>query len=122
MQRWLSPATARDWPASRGCQTSFLYSGEFISSNITFGRCVCAIFMTDSNQQLSHALVCLYRDVQEGCELCRTNVGPGGYQLSLNPLNWRQMCVMGANKLTFYSLEQCNDDQLMLTAQSVLVN
>lgn len=60
------------------------------------------------------------RDVQEGCELCRTDVGPGGSQLSLNPLNWKQMCVVGAEKLTLYLLEQCDNDQLLLTAQSVV--
>lgn len=58
----------------------------------------------------------------EGCELCRTSVGPGGCQLSLNPLNWRQMCVIGAERLTLYVLEQCDNDQLMLTAQSALHN
>ena len=60
------------------------------------------------------------RDLVEGCELCRTSVGPGGCQLSLNPLNWQQMCVLGPERLTLYLLEQCSNDQLMLTAQLVL--
>lgn len=64
-------------------------------------------------------IVC--RDVVEGCELCHKSVGPGGHQLSLNPLNWRQMCVIGPDRLTLYLLEQCGDDQLMLTALSVFL-
>ena len=53
--------------------------------------------------------------------MCRTSVGPGGYQLSFNPLNWWQMCVFGAERLTLYLLEQCDNDQLLLTAQSVFL-
>lgn len=60
------------------------------------------------------------RNVQEGCELCRTSIDPGGCQLSLNPLNWHQMCVVGTERLTLFLLEQCDNDQLMLTPQSVL--
>ena len=53
--------------------------------------------------------------------MCRTSVGPGGSQLSLNPINWRQMCVLGTERLTLYLLEQCDNDQLLLTPQSVFV-
>lgn len=58
----------------------------------------------------------------EGYELCRASVGPGCHQLSLNPLNWRQMCVLGNERLTLYLLEQCDNDQLMLTPQLVIPN
>lgn len=64
---------------------------------------------------LTYLLDC--RDLQEGCELCRTSVGPGGHQLSLNPMNWKQMCVLGQNQLTLYLVEQCDDDQLIITPQ-----
>ena len=53
--------------------------------------------------------------------MCHTSVGPGGSQLSLNPLNWQQMCVLGTERLTLYLLEQCDNDQLLLTPQSVFV-
>ena len=77
-----------------------------------------------SIQHISIELQCIYllapsecRDLDAGCELCRTSVGPGRRQVSFNPLNWKQMCVLGQDYLTLYSVEQCDDDQFMLTPQ-----
>ena len=62
--------------------------------------------------------ICMsHRDLQESRELCCTTVTHGGSQLSINPLNWKQMCVMGLDRLTLYSLEQCDNDHLTLTSQ-----
>ena len=42
------------------------------------------------------------------------NIGSGGSQLSFNPLNWKNLCLIGANRICLYNLEQC-DAELFLS-------
>ena len=58
-----------------------------------------------------HIVAC--RDCQEGLEMCEMSVGPGATQLSFNPLNWRQLCLMGPGRVTLWSLEQCDAQDLL---------
>ena len=53
------------------------------------------------------------RDCQERSEMCEISVGPGATQLSFNPLNWRQLCLMGPGRVTLWTLEQCDTQNLL---------
>ena len=53
------------------------------------------------------------RDCPEGSEMCEVSVGPGATQLSFNPLNWRQLCLMGPGRVTLWTLEQCDTQNLL---------
>ena len=45
--------------------------------------------------------------------MCEISVGPGATQLSFNPLNWRQLCLMGPGRVTLWTLEQCDTQNLL---------
>lgn len=56
----------------------------------------------------------LVRSVSECAALCSEAVGGGAsYQLSFNPLNWRQLCLVSAETVTLWTLEQCGSQTLL---------
>lgn len=48
----------------------------------------------------------------KGVPVCGTAVGPGVQEVSFNPLNWKQICVLTREAVTLWMLEQCGPDSL----------
>ena len=55
----------------------------------------------------------MVRDSQEGSVICQADIGPGGSQVSFNPLNWKHLCLIGPTRICFYSMEQCDTDYVL---------
>ena len=53
------------------------------------------------------------RDCRTGEEVCEVAAGPGGAQVSFNPLNWRQLCLVGPSRVVLWTLEQCDMQELL---------
>ena len=132
LSHWPFPTAARDLPASPEHQIFSSFYGEHTLPHSTYSLTehtllcthivLCTLTYRNSPSstlfewsRYLYVLINVVRDVVEGCELCRASVGPGCSHLSLNPLNWRQLCVLGVQRLTLYLLEECDDSQLVLT-------
>lgn len=48
-----------------------------------------------------------HRDCSGGEVLSETPVGPGGANITVNPLNWKQVSLIGPERITLWTLEQC---------------
>ena len=48
----------------------------------------------------------------KGAPVCGTVVGPDVQEVSFNPLNWKQICVVTREAITLWTLEQCGADSL----------
>ena len=61
--------------------------------------------------------LCVYnvRDITEpsAVEICSVVVGEGLSDISVNPLNWKQMLLLGPTKLTLWTLEHCGKEDLL---------
>ena len=53
------------------------------------------------------------RDCEEGSMICQAYVGPGGSTISYNPLNWKQLCLVGTNRISLYTLEQSDSENFL---------
>jgi len=53
------------------------------------------------------------RDCLTGVEMCEVVAGPGGAQVSFNPLNWKQLCLVGPSRVVLWTLEQCDTQELL---------
>ena len=55
------------------------------------------------------------RDVSDiyGMEICTVSVGEGATEVSINPLNWKQIFLSGPAKITLWTLEQCGNENLL---------
>ena len=53
------------------------------------------------------------RDCLTGVEMCEVAAGPGGAQVSFNPLNWKQLCLVGSSRVVLWTLEQCDMQELL---------
>lgn len=53
------------------------------------------------------------RDCEEGSMICQANVGPSGTAISFNPLNWKQLCLIGTNRVSLYTLEQLDSENFL---------
>lgn len=51
-------------------------------------------------------------DCSGGEVLCETPVGPGGINITMNPLNWKQVSLIGPSRITLWTLEQCGPQNL----------
>ena len=60
-----------------------------------------------------------YRNLKDGIDLCKEVVDqklPGGHiTISFNPTNWKQLALIGEDRLSLWSVESC-DTQMMLTS------
>ena len=50
---------------------------------------------------------------ENGTEICSINVGEGRTNISINPLNWKQMALFGPSRLTLWNLEHCGTEKLL---------
>lgn len=57
----------------------------------------------------------IVRSCTTGVAVAKTEVPNGSTQVSFNPINWKQLCVMGDDHVTLYLLEQCSDTLTHLT-------
>lgn len=55
------------------------------------------------------------RSCATGAMIAETEVSHSSTQVSFNPINWKQLCVMGDNHVTLYLLEQCGGTLTHLT-------
>ena len=52
-------------------------------------------------------LYIVVRSCATGTVLAEAEVAHGSTQVSFNPINWKQLCVLGDSHVTLYLLEQC---------------
>ena len=60
--------------------------------------------------------VCVFlhdRQTINGVPVCGTVVGLGVQEVSFNPLNWKQICVVTREAITLWMLEQCGPNSLL---------
>ena len=59
--------------------------------------------------------MCDFRDISEsvGVEIHSVTVGEGATEVSMNPLNWKQICLFGPSKITLWTMEQCGKEKLL---------
>lgn len=57
----------------------------------------------------------IFRDISEpvGVEICTVSVGEGAIGVSINPLNWKQIILLGPAKITLWTLEHCGKEDLL---------
>lgn len=54
-------------------------------------------------------MVCSFRSCASSTVVADTEVPRGSVQVTFNPINWKQLSVLGDSHITLYLLEQCDN-------------